>query len=180
MELPPYRWPTLRATLKHMWDKCAQYLKKIGTVILVATVIIWFLSYYPRYKFPEAQCEHSYIGQVGKFIEPVMHPIGLDWRASVAIISSIPAKELVISTLGVLYKDSGNDNANLSESLKNSGEFTQASAMSFMVFILLFFPCIATLAAIYNKTGKKRWVLFTSVYNTAVAWIVAYLAFLIF
>lgn len=202
MELPPYRWPTLRATLRHMWEKCAQYLKKIGTVILLSTVIIWFLSYFPR---PEesptgekAQTEliatqnsrtaekngiengiyeYSFIGMMGKFVEPVLEPLGQNWRSSVAIITSIPAKELVVSTLGVLY--SSDTEEGLEDDLKSSGDFTPRSAAAFLVFILLFFPCIATIAAIANETHSKWWALFSIVYNTAVAWIAGYLVYTI-
>lgn len=189
MELPPYRMPTLRATLRHMWEKCEQYLRKIGTIILISTVIIWFLSYYPRPEqetantpvTTEQSCvntyENSYIGMIGQAIEPVMEPLGLNWRSSIAIITSIPAKELVVSTLGVLYSTETDDG--LPESLKESGDFTPRSAASFLVFILLFFPCIATIAAIADETGSKRWALFSVVYNTAVAWIAGYIVYII-
>ncbi|MBQ7878019.1 MAG: ferrous iron transport protein B [Bacteroidaceae bacterium] len=189
MELPPYRMPTLRATLRHMWEKCEQYLRKIGTIILISTVIIWFLSYYPRPEqetanapvTTEQSCvntyENSYIGMIGQAIEPVMEPLGLNWRSSIAIITSIPAKELVVSTLGVLYSTETDDG--LPESLKESGDFTPRSAAAFLVFILLFFPCIATIAAIADETGSKRWALFSVVYNTAVAWIAGYIVYII-
>ncbi len=186
MELPPYRMPTLRATLRHMWEKCEQYIRKIGTVILAATIIIWFLSYYPR---PEASedtaptateasinaYESSYIGIIGKAIEPAMQPLGLNWRATIGIITSIPAKELVVSTLGVLY--SSDSEEGLQQSLTASGDFTPCSAASFLVFILLFFPCIATVAAIAEETRSRRWALFSVIYNTAVAWIAGYLVY---
>ena len=197
MELPPYRWPTLRATLQHMWDKCAQYLKKIGTVILLSTVVIWFLGYYPREKSTEGRVQSSeyrvqstddgvqgdginagsFIGMLGRFIEPVMEPLGFNWRSSVAIITSIPAKELVVSTLGVLY--SSDSDEGLKEDLRVSGDFTPRSAASFMVFILLFFPCIATVATIAEETKSRWWALFSVVYNTAVAWGVAFLVYTI-
>ncbi len=179
MELPPYRMPTLGATLKHVWDKCAEYLKKIGTVVLLATVVIWFLSYYPRPKEDTVNVEantESYIAQIGKFIEPVMEPIGLNWKASVALVSSIPAKELVVSTLGVLYAEDGDS---LSDVLYSSGDFSPRSSLSFMVFILLFFPCIATLIAIAHETKSRWWSLFTLIYNTAIAWLLAYAIYLI-
>ena len=186
MELPPYRVPTLMATLKHMWDKCEQYLRKIGTVILLATVVIWFLGYFPRVDATTlatasdpvaAQQEYSFIGRVGRVIEPVMAPLGLDWRASIALLTSIPAKELVVSTLGVLY--GADSEASLSESLVTSGAFTPASALAFMVFILLFFPCIATVATVRNETGSRAWAWFTVLYNTGVAWLVGWLVYLI-
>ena len=203
MELPPYRWPTLQATLRHMWEKCAQYIKKIGTVILLSTVVIWFLSYYPR---PEESAEqrvqsteqraeskeqsfeqiaeeetisgineNSFIAMLGHAVEPVLAPIGQNWRSSVAIITSIPAKELVVSTLGVLY--SSDSDENIKGDLKNSGDFTPRSAAAFLVFILLFFPCIATVSAIAHETGSKKWALFSIVYNTAVAWVAALIVY---
>lgn len=190
MELPPYRMPTLLATLRHMWDKCEQYLRKIGTIVLASTVIIWFLSYYPRPKVDDAALsvaeteqiaaqnyEHSFIGMIGKAIEPVMEPMGLNWRATIGIITSIPAKELVVSTLGVLYSSDGEEG--LQESLVSSGDFTPRSAAAFLVFILLFFPCIATVAAIADETGSRRWALFAVVYNTAVAWVAGYIVYII-
>ena len=190
MELPPYRMPTLLATLRHMWDKCEQYLRKIGTIVLASTVIIWFLSYYPRPKAAEESLsvteteqiaaqnyEHSFIGMIGKAIEPVMEPMGLNWRATIGIITSIPAKELVVSTLGVLYSSDGEEG--LQESLVSSGDFTPRSAAAFLVFILLFFPCIATVAAIADETGSRRWALFAVVYNTAVAWVAGYIVYIV-
>lgn len=190
MELPPYRMPTLLATLRHMWDKCEQYLRKIGTIVLASTVIIWFLSYYPRPKAAEESLsvaeteqiaaqnyEHSFIGMIGKAIEPVMEPMGLNWRATIGIITSIPAKELVVSTLGVLYSCDGEEG--LQENLVSSGDFTPRSAAAFLVFILLFFPCIATVAAIADETGSRRWALFAVVYNTAVAWVAGYIVYIV-
>ncbi len=177
MELPPYRIPTGYAVMKHMWEKCEQYLRKIGTVILLSTIIIWVLSYYPKSdNLPESQqAEQSYIGMIGKTIEPVMEPLGLNWRASVAIVSSIPAKELVVSTMGVLYDRENEED--LKEAVIKSNDYTAASAMSFMVFILLFFPCIATITAVVAETGNKWWGVFTVVYNTTIAWIIAYLVY---
>lgn len=217
MELPPYRWPTLRATLRHMWEKCAQYIKKIGTVILLSTVVIWFLSYYPRPNEGErlkvkaesgklAQMsetesemvattqaeifgqvtdeattsginENSFIAMLGHAVEPVLAPIGQNWRSGIAIITSIPAKELVVSTLGVLY--SSDSEESITEDLRTSGDFTPRSAAAFLVFILLFFPCIATIAAIAHETGSKMWALFSIVYNTAIAWVVAFIVYTI-
>ena len=189
MELPPYRWPTLSATLRHMWEKCAQYIKKIGTVILLSTVIIWFLSYYPR---PEAANDtvkaeteittsgindNSFIAKIGHAVEPVLAPLGQNWRSSIALITSIPAKELVVSTLGVLY--SSDSEESIQEDLRSSGDFTPRSAAAFMVFILLFFPCIATVSAIAEETGNRWWALFSIAYNTAVAWIAGYIVYLI-
>ncbi|MBR7035724.1 MAG: ferrous iron transport protein B [Bacteroidales bacterium] len=191
MELPPYRMPTALAVLKHMWEKCVQYLRKIGTVILGASVIIWVLSYFPRPMIEETietgetilveapagevNCENSYLGKFGKIIEPVMRPLGFDWKASVAVVASLPAKEIAVSTLGVLY---GNiDEDSLGEALIKSGSYSPAVALAMMVFMLLCFPCLATIAAIYGESGKKRWAAFTIIYNTLVAWILAFIAF---
>ena len=177
MELPPYRWPTLRSTMHHMWEKCEQYIKKIGTIVLTATVIIWFLSYFPR-PAENATADNSnpyaesYIGMMGKTIEPIVEPLGLNWRSSIALIASIPAKELVVSTLGVLYNS---NEKNLSQSLIASGDFTKSSAAAFLVFILLFFPCIATVITIAEETGSKKFALFAIIYNTSVAWLIAFL-----
>lgn len=193
MELPPYRMPTVFAVLKHMWDKCLQYLKKIGTVILGASIIVWLLSYFPRPMVEETNdagetilvqapaseidCENSYLGLFGKFVEPIMSPMGFDWKASVAIIASIPAKEITVSTLGVLYGDI--EEESLGEAISASGTFTNASALAMMVFVLLCFPCLATIAAVYGESGKKRWAVFSVVYNTTIAWILAYIVYIL-
>ena len=181
MELPPYRLPTLQATLRHMWDKCEQYIRKIGTTILVATIAIWFLSYFPRpaegTQPGSDNYSSSYIGMMGRAIEPVMKPLGQNWRSSVAILTSIPAKELVVSTFGVLY--SSDTEEGIEEDLKESGDFTPRSAAAFLVFILLFFPCIATIATIATETGSRWWAFFSIAYNTAVAWIAGYIVYLI-
>lgn len=186
MELPPYRIPTLQATLRHMWERSEQYLKKIGGLILVAAVIIWFLSYYPRpvevvqpnmseQEMMMAHSENSYLGRMGKVCEPAMKPLGLDWRASVALVSGAAAKEIVVSTLGVLYsvEDAEDNSASLSQHLLKSGNYSRASALAMMIFVLLYFPCIATIAAIAQETGGWRWAMFSVVYNTLLAWVVA-------
>lgn len=189
MELPPYRIPTLRATLRHMWEKCEQYIRKIGTTILVATIIIWFLSYFPRptqsengspartEQMAESGYENSYIGMIGRAIEPALAPLGQNWRSSVAIITSIPAKELVVSTFGVLY--SSDTEEGIESDLKESGDFSPRSAAAFLVFILLFFPCIATVATIATETGSRLWALFSVVYNTTFAWVAGYIVYII-
>ncbi|MBQ3149308.1 MAG: ferrous iron transport protein B [Alistipes sp.] len=216
MELPPYRIPTLNATLRHMWERSRQYLRKIAGLILVAAVVIWFLSYYPRsvesqsvqpmstelasesntlgsnavnfvnqqYNSDElqvnkSQSENSYLGRIGRFIEPVMKPLGMDWRASVAILSGISAKEIVVSTLGVLYsvEDAESDNASLSASLLSSGNYTRAGALAMIIFILLYLPCLATVSAIAHEAGGWKWALFSIVYNTSLAWILAFVAY---
>ena len=183
MELPPYRLPTWKTTLTHMWDKCAQYLRKMGGMILVASVIVWFLSYYPQHSGPAesriVHYENSYLGELGKRCEPVFRPLGLDWKAGVALLSGVPAKEIVVSTLGVLYSESESDDANeagtasLPERLTASGDFSTASALAFLVFILLYFPCIATVSAIGSEAGWK-WAFASLVYNTGLAWLAAW------
>lgn len=190
MELPPYRIPTINATLRHMWERSEQYLKKIGGLILVAAIVIWFLSYYPRTSYvvtdadvveniSAVQSENSYLGRIGKFCEPVMEPLGLDWRASVAMLSGAAAKEIVVSTLGVLYsvEDAESDGASLSQHLLASGNYSRAAALAMMIFVLLYFPCIATVSAIAQETGGWKWALFSVVYNTVLAWVVAFAAF---
>lgn len=181
MELPPYRIPSPRATLRHMWEKCEQYIKKIGTTIMLATIVIWALSYFPRpaegEQDPAENYSQSYIGQIGHAIEPLMAPLGQNWRSSVAILTSIPAKELVVSTFGVLY--SSDSEEGIQEDLKKSGDFTPSSAAAFLVFILLFFPCLATIATIATETGSRWWALFSIVYNTAVAWVAGYVVYTI-
>lgn len=216
MELPPYRIPTLNATLRHMWERSRQYLRKIAGLILVAAVVIWFLSYYPRsvesqsvhpantelalesntlgsdavstvnqqcdndeLRVDKSQSENSYLGRIGRFIEPVMKPLGMDWRASVAILSGISAKEIVVSTLGVLYsvEDAESDNASLSASLLSSGNYTRAGALAMIIFILLYLPCLATVSAIAHEAGGWKWALFSIVYNTSLAWILAFVAY---
>lgn len=196
MELPPYRVPTLNATLRHMWNRSEQYLKKIGGLIMVAAIIIWFLSYYPRPVMNDVAAiavienatsadaaamhsENSYLGRIGKFCEPVMEPLGLDWRASVALLSGAAAKEIVVSTLGVLYsvEDADNNTASLSHHLLASSDYSQASALAMMIFVLLYFPCVATVVAIAKEAGGWKWALFSVVYNTMLAWVVAFAAY---
>ena len=248
MELPPYRLPTWKTTLRHMWDKCAQYLRKMGGMILVASVVVWFLSYYPRTdagNTPE-HYENSYLGRLGRTCEPVFSPLGLNWKAGVALLSGVPAKEIIVSTLGVLYSegapaaaqpsgtieivaesgemadtaklsindlpngkvaviggadgptaiyiaktadgrpglnpgtaaedaaaDGDEETANLARRLTASGDFTHASALAFLVFILLYFPCIATVAAIGSEAGW-RWAVASVAYNTLLAWLAAW------
>ncbi len=201
MELPPYRIPTFNATLRHMWERSEQYLRKIGGLILVAAIAIWFLSYYPRQPKVEIydgmaiensltmdaqslknssdaalQSENSYLGKIGKIIEPVMKPLGLDWRASVAILSGASAKEIIVSTLGVLYSvdDTEDGSLSLSAYLRASNNYSRASALAMIIFILLYFPCIGTIAAIAQESGGWKWALFSVVYNTLLAWLLAF------
>ncbi|MGN0091702.1 MAG: ferrous iron transport protein B [Alistipes sp.] len=182
MELPPYRLPTMNATLSHMWEKCAQYLRKMGGLILVASIVVWFLSYYPRQAEGESTETHyanSYIGRIGRFCEPVFAPLGLDWKASVSVVSGVAAKEIMVSTIGVLYAEGGEEEAtdekpaDLPERLAASGDFDTASVLALLVFTLLYFPCLATISAIASE-GGWRWATASALYNTAVAWMCAF------
>lgn len=175
MELPPYRMPTAKSVLRHTWEKGAQYLKKMGGIIMIASVIIWFLGYYPNhdaYSTTAEQQENSYIGQIGKAIEPVIEPLGFDWKMGIGILSGIGAKELVVSTLGVLYtNDDDIDSVNLADRIP----ITPLVAYGYMLFVLIYFPCIATVAAIKNESGSWKWAALTICYTTLLAWIVAFL-----
>lgn len=177
MELPPYRMPTSRSILRHTWEKGAQYLKKMGGIIMIASVIIWFLGYYPNHNAYEnvpKQQENSYIGQIGKAIEPVIKPLGFDWKLGIGLISGIGAKELVVSTLGVLYTNEENvENVNLSDRIPIS----PLVALGYMLFVLIYFPCIATFAAIKQESGSWKWAVFAASYTTVLAWVVAFVVF---
>jgi ferrous iron transport protein B len=220
MELPPYRMPTVRNTMVHMWHKASQYLNKMGTVILFASILIWAMGYYPRnveysqdYTAMQAQVESntvltpeekaaqvediklakeeerqekSYIGKTGHFIEPIISPLGFDWKIGMSIITGMAAKEIVVSSMGVLYQASLNADEN-SQSLKDKlqeqrfthgprvGEkvFSPLVAFSLMVFVLIYFPCVAVVAAI-KKEANWGWAVFTMVYTTAIAWVAAF------
>lgn len=177
MELPPYRLPTIKNALRHTWDKGEQFLRKMGGIILVASVIVWALNYFPHNFDSNDKADQpvSYMEQAGKFIAPVMEPLGFHWRASVSALAGVPAKEIVVSTLGVLYTgDEAVSDQDLGHRMLASGEWTTAGALAFMVFILLYFPCIATLMAIVRETGSWRYGVFSALYNTAVAWAVAW------
>jgi ferrous iron transport protein B len=223
MELPPYRMPTLRNTYIHTWHKGSQYLTKMGTVILLASILIWAMGYYPRdVKFSkdyntmlaqteadnmltqeqktekteqiqlskeEERQEKSYIGMTGHFIEPAIRPLGFDWKIGMSIITGMAAKEIVVSSMGVLYHASMNADEN-SQSLKGKLQeqtftrgpkvgqkvFSPLVAFGLMVFVLIYFPCVAVVAAI-RKEANWRWALFTSVYTTAIAWVAAFAIF---
>jgi ferrous iron transport protein B len=187
MELPPYRVPTLKSAIHHMWEKSVQYLKKMGTLILFASVIIWALGYFPMAEdenmTPSEQLEQSYIGRIGKFIEPVIEPLGYNWKMGIGIVAGLPAKELVVSTLSVLYTDSDEETeesnilaAAMKSEVRADGTplYTPATVLSYLVFILLCFPCIATIMAIKSESGSWKWALFSAVYTTGVAWILAF------
>ncbi len=190
MELPPYRFPTGKTIWNHTWEKGAQYLKKMGTIILVGSIIIWFLGYYPRPAETEVltaeqkteQLENSYIGRIGHAIEPAIKPLGFDWKIGVSLLSGVAAKEIVVSTLGVIY--SGNaeeDTKSLSSQLEaatwpdGKKVYTPAVALGFMLFVLIYFPCLATFVAIKNETGEWKWAFFAVGYSLVLAWAVAFL-----
>lgn len=185
MELPPYRKPTARNAIIHMWSKGKQYLQKMATIILAASIIVWALGYFPRHEgqTPQEQIENSYMGMMGKAIEPVVAPLGFNWQMGVSVLTGAAAKEIVVSTMGVLYTgeaDATEESASLKEKLQTStkpnGEpvFNPIVAYSFMLFILLYFPCIAALAAIKREAGTK-WMVFEIFYTTIVAWLVSFI-----
>lgn len=177
MELPPYRMPTSKSIMRHTWEKGAQYLKKMGGIIMIASIIIWFLGHYPQHDAYESVAEqqkNSYIGQIGKAIEPVIKPLGFDWKLGIGLISGVGAKELVVSTLGVLYTNEGDvENVNLS----NRIPITPLVALAYMLFVLIYFPCIATFAAIKQESGSWKWAIFTAGYTTGLAWLIAFTVF---
>lgn len=185
MELPPYRFPTPKAIARHTWEKGKQYLKKMGGIILVASIIVWALGYFPHQDQldQQAQQEQSYIGRIGKTIEPLFTPQGFDWKLDVSLIAGVGAKEIVASTMGVLYAndeevadDSLNDRANHYSNLRMKMEADGISpliAFAYLLFVLIYFPCIATIAAIKGETGSWKWALFTAFYTTVLAWIVS-------
>ena len=212
MELPPYRMPTLKATISHMWEKCAQYLRKMGGLILVASIIVWFLCYYPNGGNTEESrrqhYENSYIGHLGRVCEPIFEPLGMNWKTTVSIISGVAAKEIMVSTLGVLYTDTAQEQTNdtaasanttslsakesilqftdedmhdateqsLHARLVASGDFSVASILALLVFTLLYFPCLATVAAIAAESGWK-WAITSVLYNTMIAWLFAFVTY---
>ena len=224
MELPPYRMPTLRTTLKHMWNKGEEYLKKMGSVILIAVILIWALTYFPRpgndtpydrairelvsgeksgepvkeevrkkvetlQKAKEAYAlENSLIGKIGKAITPVFRPLGFDWKMSVSILAGITAKEVVVSTMGVLFQsndENGTSSELLAQRLKEerfsegpkTGErvFNKVTALSFLIFVLVYFPCVATVTAIAKESGSWKWAALAVVYTTTLAWLLAFI-----
>lgn len=202
MELPPYRIPTLKATWRHMWSKCKQYLQKMGGIILFASIVVWALNYFPHHEntplVPEDTSEYienannglidtehdSYLEMIGKAVNPVFRPLGFSWRATVAAVAGIPAKEIIVSTLGVLYTgDEEVEQHTLGQRLTTPSpltgqpDFTPASALAFLIFVLLYCPCIATLTAIARETDSWKYVCFSVVYNTVVAWIIAFVVF---
>lgn len=205
MELPPYRFPTWKAIGRHTWEKGKQYLKKMGGIILVASIIVWALGYFPHTDDPsvsnQQQQEQSYIGRVGHAVEPVFRPMGFNWKLDVGLLAGVGAKEIVASTMGVLYSndDSFKDDSNFSSesgkyvklhelitqdvaqlhgiSYEKAQPIATLTAFCFLLFVLLYFPCIATIAAIKGETGSWRWALFAAGYTTALAWVVSAVVF---
>ena len=180
MELPPYRIPTSRSIFRHTWEKGKQYLHKITGIILISSIIIWFLGYFPHNNDCQdkaVQQENSYLGYVGKAIEPVLEPLGFDWQMGVGILTGIAAKELVVSSMGVMYSvsddvESASGETKLQQALLD--HISLAAALAFMVFVLLYFPCIATFGAIRAETGKWKWAIFSAVYTIVVAWVMSF------
>lgn len=205
MELPPYRFPTWKAIGRHTWEKGKQYLKKMGGIILVASIIVWALGYFPHTDDPsvsnQQQQEQSYIGRIGRAVEPVFRPMGFNWKLDVGLLAGVGAKEIVASTMGVLYSndDSFKNDSNFSSesgkyvklhelitqdvaqlhgiSYEKAEPVATLTAFCFLLFVLLYFPCIATIAAIKGETGSWGWALFAAGYTTALAWVVSTVVF---
>lgn len=199
MELPPYRFPTAKAVVRHTWEKGKMYLKKMGGIILVASIIVWALSYFPHHEGMDRQQQQqqSYLAQIGKAVEPVFMAQGFNWKLDVGLVAGVGAKEIVASTMGILY--SNDDSFADDNELNNEGgkydsfhkEITtdlakqhgksaseieplaNLTAYCYLLFVLLYFPCIATIAAIKGETGTWKWAIFTAVYTTCMAWIVS-------
>lgn len=205
MELPPYRFPTAKAVSRHTWEKGKQYLKKMGGIILVSTIIVWALGYFPHNETltEQQQQEQSYIGRIGQTVEPVFEPQGFSWKMDVGLLAGVGAKEIVASTMGVLY---ANDESLADDSEAGQGEsryeklhtlmvgdvaqmhglapsdgrveaVATLTAFCFLLFVLLYFPCLATIAAIKGETGSWKWALFAAAYTTLTAWVVSALVF---
>ena len=200
MELPPYRWPTAKAIGRHTWEKGKEYLRKMGGIILVASIVVWALSYWPRPSEPLTEPLHervqrpegesrtdsgnSYLARMGKAIEPLFAPQGFTWKLDVSLIAGVGAKEIVASTMGVLY--AGDDSFGEDEAFSDDSSkytrlrrqmaaegITPVTAYAYLLFILLYFPCLATIVAIRHETGSWRWALFAASYTTALAWLVS-------
>jgi ferrous iron transport protein B len=223
MELPPYRIPSLKSTLKHMWDKSVQYIQKVGGIILIAVVIIWVLGYFPQdreyadgkrdeisalkqqladsitddtvfieksiadieMQINNKQLENSYLGDIGHFVEPIIKPLGFDWRMGIALLSGVAAKEVVVSTIGVIVQaDSGSDDdviRKLRTMKYDSGEnigvviFTPLIALGFLIFVLIYSPCIGVIGAIAKESGSWKWSFLMIGYTTLLAWLLAFI-----
>jgi len=223
MELPPYRVPMIKSLLIHMWDRSKMFLRKMGGIILIGSVVVWTLSAFPRdieysadysakmnqinesfnikiaaageedkeilkrerieaigiieKEMDSERAEKTYMGRIGKLISPVFEPLGIDWRGSVALLTGFFAKEIVVSTLGVLYSVEESDDRNALKNALLSSGMTPLSALSMMIFVLLYLPCLATIAMIRKETGSFKWTAFSIVYSTSVAWIAAFCVF---
>lgn len=220
MELPPYRFPTFNSVVTHMWERTKQYLQKMGGTILVASILIWFLGYFPQHRAIDSSFqqemtqidtqfaqksitaaekenltndvmdrqaiyhqENSYIGKIGKTIEPVMRPLGFDWKMSVSLLSGMAAKEIVISTMGVLYTGDQDNQESLQKRLKDEKRadgtpvFTFWVVVAFLLFILIYFPCVATIAAIKEESSSWKWAMFSIFYSTGLAWLIAFIVY---
>ncbi|MBT4483226.1 MAG: ferrous iron transport protein B, partial [Candidatus Latescibacteria bacterium] len=190
MELPPYRIPTMRSILLHIWERTILYVKKAGTIILVASIIMWFLMTYPKTPGPDntlnnrartinaVTIEHTYAGRFGKIIEPVFKPLGLDWRVGVALIAGFAAKEVVVSTLATIYSVGGEDEnvkrSHLIEALRNDPKMNPVSAYGLMLFVLIYVPCLAVLSILKREAGGWKWVGIMVLYTTSLAWLVSF------
>lgn len=178
-ELPEFSRPTWRSTGLHIWERVSDYLKKISTVILAASVIIWALEYFPADKTNGGELkEESCLAMIGRGISPVMEPLGFDWKMNVCLITGLPAKEAIVSTMGILYHAEDSDES-LAAAMRESGDFTTANALAFMIFVLLYFPCIATVTTLRREIGR-RWAAFTVVHSLLLAWVAAFLVFHLF
>ena len=181
MELPPYRFPTAKAIGRHTWQKGKEYLKKMGGIILTASLVVWALGYFPHNEQLShiEQQEQSYIGRIGHAIEPVFRPQGFDWKLDVGLVSGVGAKEIVASTMGILYHSDNAAEDGSEESYSHLRQqmladgITPLTSYCFLLFVLLYFPCIATIAAIKGETGSWKWAAFAAVYTTALAWVVS-------
>ena len=162
-ELPEFRLPKARNTAAHIWERVADYLQKICTVILWASIIIWALEYFPTQDLNDL--EHSYLASIGQFVSPLLEPLGFDWKMSVCLLTGLPAKEAIVSTLAILY---GGD--------ISAAGFTPLTAFSFMLFVLLYFPCVATIATLHREAGKG-WAWFTVFHSLALAWLISFLVY---
>jgi ferrous iron transport protein B len=185
MELPPYRLPLLKSVIIHMWEKGSVFLKKVGGIILAASIVIWFISAFPRHieysntvQQKNEQLSTSYAGQMGKFIEPVIRPLGFDWKAGIALITGVAAKEIVVSTFGVLYQtgtQKDKKEQGLKEEIKRN--MKPLSALAFMFFTLIYIPCLGALGVMYRELGSLKWTLFSVAYSLTLAWVVAFIIY---
>lgn len=181
MELPPYRLPTPRSVLIHMWEKALGFLRKVGNVIIAGSIVIWFLQAYPRHDIADAETASlsgSYLETIGRGVAPAFEPLGIDWRGAVALLSGFVAKEVVISTLAVIHQtgeESGDDPSRLRKALSSS--MTPQAAAAFMAFTLLYTPCLATIGVIRRETGSRNWTAFSVLFSLCTAWLCSYLIF---